>query len=68
MIATQFTEQQWNKVISPAICATLNNAGMVHNLAHIVLYGSEDYQDLDVKNPFILQEIIHIIAFLKGTV
>ena len=29
MIATQFTEQQWNKMISPAIQATLNAAGVV---------------------------------------
>ena len=37
MIATQFTEQQWNKIISPTIQATLNAAGIVCNLAHTVL-------------------------------
>ena len=42
-IATQFTEQQWNKVISPAICVTLNAASMVHNLAHALLYGPDNY-------------------------
>ena len=43
MIATQVTEQQWNKMISPAIQATLNAAGVVRNFAHAVLYGSEEY-------------------------
>ena len=54
MIATQFTEQQWNKMISPAIQATLNAAGVVRNLAHAVFYGPEKYQGLVVKNPFFL--------------
>ena len=56
MIATQFTEQQWNKMISPAIQATLNAAGVVRNLAHAVLNGPEKYQGLAVKNPFFLQQ------------
>ena len=43
MIATQFTKQQWNKMISPAIQATLNTAGVVRKLAHAVFYGPEEY-------------------------
>ena len=54
MIATQFTELQWNKVISPAIQATFNAAGIVCNLSHAVLYGPEDSQGLAVKNPYSL--------------
>ena len=65
MIATQFTEQQWNKAIRPAIRATCNEAGMVKNIAHIVLYGPLEYQGIRVKNPFFLQGIIHIIAFVN---
>ena len=68
MIATQFTEQQWNKMISPAIQATLNAAGVVRNFAHAILYGPEEYQGLAVKNPYFLQEIIHIISFLTESV
>ena len=37
MIATQFTEHQWKKIISPAIQATLNASGVVRNLAHAIL-------------------------------
>ena len=51
MIATQFTKQQWNKMIAPAIQVTLNAAGVVCNFAHAVLYGLEEYQGLAVKNP-----------------
>ena len=39
MIATPFTEQQWNKMISPTIQTTLNAAGVVRNFAHAILYG-----------------------------
>ena len=46
----------------------LNATGMVKNLAHIVLYSSEKYQGLRVKNPYFLQEIIHIMAFLNESV
>ena len=68
MIATQFTEQQWNKMISPAIQATLNAAAVVQNLAHAVLYGPETYQRLAVQNPFFLQQIIHITALMTEAV
>ena len=65
MIATQFTEQQWNKTIHPAIQAICNAAGMAKNFAHAVLYGPLEYQGIGVKNPYFLQGIIHIIAFLN---
>ena len=67
MIATQFTEQQWNNTILPAIQATLNAAGVVRNLAHAVLYGPEKYQGLAVMNPFFLRQIVHITAFMLDT-
>ena len=65
MIVTQFTEQQWNKAIRPAIQATCNAAGMAKNIAHAILYGPLEYQGIGVQNPYILQGIIHIIAFLN---
>ena len=68
MIAKQFAEQQWNKIISPTICTTLNTADMVKTLAHAILYSLETYQGLGVKNLFFLQEIIHIIAFTNEPV
>ena len=68
MIATQFTEQQWNKIISFTIHTTLNAAGIICNLAHAILYGPEFYRGLAVKNQYFLQDIIHIIAFLNKAV
>ena len=65
MIATQFTEQQWNKAICPAIRATCNAAGMVKNFPHAILYGPLAYLGIEVKNPFFLQGINHIIIFLN---
>ena len=65
MIATQFTEQQWNKAIYPAIRATCNAAGLVKNFPHAVLYGPLVYQGIGVKNAYFLQSIIHIITFLN---
>ena len=68
MITTQFTEHQWNKIISPAIQYTLNAASIGCNLVHSVLCGPADYQGLAVKNLYFLQEIIQIIAFLNEAV
>ena len=65
MIGTQFTEQQWNKAIRPAIKATCNVAGMVKNFPHAILNGPLLYQGIGVKNPFFLQGIIHIITYLN---
>ena len=65
MISTQFTEQQWNKAIRPAIQATRNTAGMAKNISHAILHGPLDYQGIGVKNPYFLQGFIHIIAFLN---
>ena len=65
MIATQFTEQQWNTAIRPAIRATCNAAGMAKNIAHAILYGPLEYQGIGVQNPYILQGIIHIIAIFN---
>lgn len=47
MAASQFTEDQWEKMISPAIRATLNAAGIVWNMAHAVVYGPAKYQGLE---------------------
>ena len=38
---------------------------MVKNFPHAILYGPIVYQRIEVKNPFFLQEIIHIITFLN---
>ena len=38
---------------------------MVKNFVCVVLYRPQEYQGIDVKNPYFLQEIIHIIAFLN---
>ena len=65
IIATQFTEQQWNKTIYSAIRATCNTTGLEKSFPHAVLYGPLIYQDIGVKNPFFLQSIIHIITFLN---
>ena len=65
MIVTQFTEQQWNKAIRPAIQATCNAAGMKKNFPHAILYDPLEYQGIGVKNSYLLQEIIHIITFLN---
>lgn len=67
MIATQFTEREWNKAIRPAIRVTCNAAGMAKNFSRAVLFGQQKYQGIGVKNPFFLQEIIHITAFLNET-
>ena len=45
-----------------------NAAGMAKNFPDTILYGLLDYQDIGVKNPFFLQEIIHIITFLNEVV
>ena len=50
MIAIQFTEQQWNKAICPAIRATCNAAGMVKNFPHAVLYGPLEYQGIGINS------------------
>ena len=36
MLATQFSEKQWSRIVAPAISATLNAAGMVKNLVRAV--------------------------------
>ena len=65
MIATQFTEKEWNKAINPTIRATCSAAGLEKSFPHDVLYGPLVYQGIGVKNPFFLQSIIHIITFLN---
>jgi hypothetical protein len=68
MIATQFTETEWNKIIQPALQATLNSAGMAKLFPRKVLYGPELYQGMDMKHPFFLQEISHIMTHVQEAV
>ena len=56
------------KMISPAIRATLNAAGVVRNMAHAVVYGLAKYQGLGVLNPFFLPHIIHITTLITEAV
>ena len=65
MMAILLTEQQWNKAIVPAIRVTCNAASMANNFARAVLFEPQEYQGIGVKNPYFLQGIIHIIAFLN---
>ena len=65
MIATQFTEQEWNTAIRLAIRVTCNAAGMAKNFSRPVMFGPQKYQGIGVKNPFFLQEIIRITTFLN---
>ena len=65
MIATQFSEEEWNKAIRPAIRATMNAAGMAKNIAHAIFYGPLEYQGIGVQNPFFLQGIIHVTTLLN---
>ena len=37
----------------------------VKNFPHAILYGPLEYQGIGVKNPYLLQGIIHIITFLN---
>jgi hypothetical protein len=68
IIATQFTETEWNKVIQPALQVTLNSAGMAKSFPRKVLYGLELYQGMDMKHPFFLQEISHIMTHVQEAV
>jgi hypothetical protein len=68
MIATQFSESEWNKIIRPALQATLNSAGMTKSFPRKVLYGPELYQGMDMKHPFFLQEISHIMTHVQEAV
>ena len=43
MIATQFTEQQWNKDLAPIIRVTSNVTGVAKNFARVVLYSPLAY-------------------------
>jgi hypothetical protein len=65
MIATQFTESECNKLIRPALQATLNSAGMAKSFPQKVLYGPELYQGMDMKHPFFLQELSHIMTHVQ---
>ena len=68
MIATQFDKDKWKQAIQPVLPATLNKVGMVITFSLKVLYGPDLYQGLDVKNPYFLQEIIHIMTYVQELV
>lgn len=53
ILTTQFSELEWNKIISSTICVLLNADGMVKTLAHAVPYALEKNQGLGVKNSFL---------------
>ena len=68
MVVTQFSEDEWKKIISPAARATMNSAGMVKNMPHAIFYGPEKYQGLNVHNPYFLQGIIHVMVLIQESV
>ena len=60
MVATYFSEDDWNEIMRPALRATLSSAGMAKNFPRSIFFGPEKYQGLDVYHPYFLQEIIHL--------
>ena len=68
MVVTQFSEDEWNKIISPAARAAINSARMVRNMPHAIFYGPEKYQGLNVHNPYFLQGITHIMVLIQESV
>ena len=51
IVVTQFIENEWKQIISPAARAKINQAGMVRKNPHTIFYGPEKYQELDIYNP-----------------
>ena len=54
MVFTQFSENEWKQIISPAAWATMISASMVRNMPHTVFYSPEKYQELNVYHPYFL--------------
>ena len=68
MSITQFSEQEWIKIMSPALGPTLQKAGISKNAPRSALYAPDCYQGFGIMNPYLNQEISHIIALFQESV
>ena len=68
MPVTQFSPDQWRKIYTPALQATLNRAKLSKKFPRDVLFGTKLYHGLNIMNPYYNQAISHIIALLQESV
>ena len=68
MPVTQFSEDEWRRIISPALVPTLQSSGIAGNAPRASLFGSALYQGFDLMNPFFNQEISHLMTLLQESV
>ena len=68
MPVTQFTEDQWKKIYTPALNASLNRSRISKTFPRAVLFGTNLYHGLNIMNPYYNQAISHIIALIQESV
>ena len=65
MPVTQFSNTEWNRIVSPALIPSLQKTGLVKSFPHAILYGPDLYQGFQVMHPYYNQEICHIMTHLQ---
>ena len=65
MPVTNFTEEEWNTIMAPALKATLNKSAMATNFPRDVLYGPDLYEGMDIQHPYYQQGIQKIITCIQ---
>ena len=65
MPVTNFTEEEWNTIMAPALKATLNKSAMATNFPRDVLYGPDLYKGMDIQHPYYQQGIQKIITCIQ---
>ena len=65
MPVTQFSNIEWNCIVSPALIPSLNKSGVSKSFPHAILYGPDLYQGFQVMHPYYNQEIYHIMTHLQ---
>ena len=65
---TRFTEEEWRKIVQPALTATLRKAKMQAKFHRAILHRPALYQKFGWKHPFYLQRIKHLLVIIQESV
>lgn len=63
--ATYMSQQQLNRIYSPAMNRGLAASGIIRTIDRSICYGNVKYQGLGLRNPFFIQGIEHIKVLLN---
>ena len=65
MVTSSLSRKQWDKIMSPILCAVLPKSGIVRTMPRSLVFSPFEYLGFGLKHPFLKQHMEQVKAILE---